>query len=278
MDKNLNMYIKSNFIESEKFIKEFSSLSHINFSFFFDYRPTEIELNLNPINIFAHDEPNEYFGNHDWIEQNSHYFSVILTWSERLLKKTANSKLLVYGESWIDDLSDKVIPPTDKKFGISFIRGKKLLSSGHLLRHQIFNRQDEILINKKFLSETDISNSDKIIMGKLNTHNDMMFSLIIENTSHDNYFTEKITDAIVCKTIPIYWGCTNIEKYYNVNGIIQIRSDDEAIKIINNLTPDQYYDKIHIINENHEKAINYSDYLKRIKNELSEIFKFNKIL
>jgi len=40
------------------------------------------------------------------------------------------------------------------------------------------------------------------------------YSLCMENSQHDNYFTEKFTDAIVCWTVPIYWGCPNISKYF----------------------------------------------------------------
>lgn len=40
------------------------------------------------------------------------------------------------------------------------------------------------------------------------------YSLCMENSQHNNYFTEKFTDAIVCWTIPIYWGCPNISKYF----------------------------------------------------------------
>lgn len=40
------------------------------------------------------------------------------------------------------------------------------------------------------------------------------YSICIENCSRDNYFTEKFTDAILCWTIPIYYGCKNISKYF----------------------------------------------------------------
>jgi hypothetical protein len=40
------------------------------------------------------------------------------------------------------------------------------------------------------------------------------YSLCIENSCYDNYFTEKITDCLLSWTIPIYFGCTNIEKYF----------------------------------------------------------------
>ena len=40
------------------------------------------------------------------------------------------------------------------------------------------------------------------------------YSLCIENSCYDNYFTEKITDCLLSWTIPIYFGCTNIDKYF----------------------------------------------------------------
>lgn len=40
------------------------------------------------------------------------------------------------------------------------------------------------------------------------------YSLCIENCSLNNYFTEKITDTILCWCVPIYYGCPNISKYF----------------------------------------------------------------
>lgn len=272
------MYIKSNFIDEVKFVKEFDSLKNTEFSFFFDYRPTMEELNKNPINIFAHDEPNEYFGNHDWLEKNAKYFSLILTWNVRILNKLENSRLLIFGESWIDDIVTNSVLINKKDFCVSFIRGNKLLSTGHLLRHQIFNKRDEINIPTDFYSSTDISTFENIKIGKLNAHKNSMFSLVIENTSHHNYFTEKLTDPIMCNSLPLYWGCTNIEKYYDERGIIKVHSDDHAIEVINTLKESDYYDRIEYIKSNRERAICYNNYIKRIKEHITDVFVFNKII
>ena len=40
------------------------------------------------------------------------------------------------------------------------------------------------------------------------------YSISIENCSKDNYFSEKFTDCILSWTIPIYYGCPNIDKYF----------------------------------------------------------------
>ena len=41
-----------------------------------------------------------------------------------------------------------------------------------------------------------------------------MFTIAIENTSHDHYFSEKIVNPLLYDTIPLYWGCKKIEEYF----------------------------------------------------------------
>ena len=40
------------------------------------------------------------------------------------------------------------------------------------------------------------------------------YSIAIENNCINNYFSEKFTDCILAWTIPIYYGCPNIGKYF----------------------------------------------------------------
>jgi hypothetical protein len=52
--------------------------------------------------------------------------------------------------------------------------------------------------------------------------NDYKFSIGIENTSENNYITEKFYDCILTDTIPIYFGAPNIVDYFDPNGIIML--------------------------------------------------------
>ena len=80
------MNIFSTFIKPEKFHVGLKDLSHVNFSLFYDVRPSEKELSLSPLNVLIVSEPNEYFGNHDWAIANKEYFSLILSWSDKVLR------------------------------------------------------------------------------------------------------------------------------------------------------------------------------------------------
>ena len=75
-------------------------------------------------------EPNEYFGNHNWAIANKEYFSLILSWSDKVLRQCENSSFLVYGESWFDDKhifesGTKNAKKREKDFSVSFLRGNK---------------------------------------------------------------------------------------------------------------------------------------------------------
>ena len=43
---------------------------------------------------------------------------------------------------------------------------------------------------------------------------DYKYSIALENSRQNNYFTEKFADAVLSWTVPIYWGCPNIADYF----------------------------------------------------------------
>ena len=44
-----------------------------------------------------------------------------------------------------------------------------------------------------------------------------LFTLVIENMQSDSYWTEKLSDAFLARTIPIYIGCENIGDYFSLS-------------------------------------------------------------
>lgn len=68
------------------------------------------------------------------------------------------------------------------------------------------------------------------------------FSLAFENSSHPGYVTEKILDAYIARTIPIYWGDPLIGEEFNPDSFVDVRafaSRDEAIDRILALDSDE---------------------------------------
>ena len=63
---------------------------------------------------------------------------------------------------------------------------------------------------------------------KIETMSKYKFSLCFENLQMDGYITEKIFDCFFAGTVPIYWGCTDIEKWIPVGCYIDIRKFSTA--------------------------------------------------
>lgn len=77
-----------------------------------------------------------------------------------------------------------------------------------------------------------------------------MFSIVIENASYSNYYTEKITDCFALGVIPIYWGSPNIGNDFNTDGIIQWHKEFD----LNILNRELYESKLPAVMDNLEKV------------------------
>jgi hypothetical protein len=115
-------------------------------------------------------------------------------------------------------------------------------------------------------------------VAKCELFGDAQYGVVIENTSHRGYFTEKIMEMFLLKTIPVYWGCSNIGDFFNMDGIITFDNVDDLIYKLNNLDENYYNSHLDAINENYNLAFNYINYEKRVSDKIIEIFKLNNIL
>jgi hypothetical protein len=267
------MIIKSNFMPIElynKFIGNDPELKDKPISIFNDYTPTIEELSLNPYNFLVIQEPNQLFGLHDWAIQNKHLFSCILTWGDEILSQCENSILLPMGTTFIHGKDKyKELAIKDKKFEVSFICGSKNMIEGHQQRQKIYSKQSQIKIPIKWFYTTT---EPKDICFESS-----MFHIAVENSQNKNYFTEKIIDTFLSKTLPIYWGCPNIGEYFDDRGIIIFNNEDELVDIINSLTEEDYHSRKEYIEKNAQTALYYAEYFMRCKDIIKEIIKLNNI-
>jgi hypothetical protein len=240
---------------------------------FFDYVPQNIEqLQINPYNFIWLSEPNEFFGIHSWVLNNHQLFTGILTWSDILLQNCPNAILFPFNvdQGGMAEVTDKQFEEFTKKkelkFEVSFLSGAKTISEGHKFRQEIYKIEDQITIPKKWFHTLEDFNKDNFAKGgvgrpdriwgaKQKCFNESMFHIAVENVYHKNWYTEKIGDAFATKTLPIYWGCSNLEELgYDGRGIIRFNSTEELISIVNLLTPEVYYEKLPYIEHNYNEV------------------------
>jgi hypothetical protein len=262
---------------------------------FNDYLPINLnDLKHNPYNFLIIHEPNEFFGIHDWIIQNPNSFNAILTWNESILNSCDNAVLFDHGarcqeDEWLNTFSDNV----NKKFEVSFLAGAKTLVEGHMFRQEIYKLKDQINIPNKWYYVLDDFNWEDFDQGgigrstspesatfnnipKRACYDESMFYVAVENVKHNNWYTEKIGDAFASKTIPIYWGCPNIGEHFDERGIIKFETKEELIDIVNNLTPELYYEMKPYIDINYE-LVKQSFFPYTLTNMIQQIIDLNNI-
>jgi hypothetical protein len=209
------------------------------------------------------------------IEVHKHY-DLILTFNEEVMKQCPNAVFLTESAcSWlprkwnaIDPLGNMryengvlhknpVVMSYDgcdvsaKEFAVSFLTSSKRQFPGHILRQEIYERLPERLGELR----TWKHRSPPIISDKRTILEPYQFSIVPENSRHSGYYTEKIMDCFIAKTIPVYWGCTDIAKHFNADGIVQFENCDDLLKKLSDLTPETYKSKEAVIEENFRTAL-----------------------
>jgi len=255
--------IFSNFIPSADFLngmndtpekKDFylygnDDLKYKSISLFNDYMANDHQLSLNDINVLMIMEPNQLFNLHNYALQNYNQFDAILTWGQEILDNCPNAVFHPMGISWLDKEYVDNVDNIQKRFEIAFLCGGKQHIEGHHLRHRLHKREDEITIPKQWhytLPDYDYNEGNHTVTDMYGKKVlwESMFTIVIENSSNRNYHTEKIIDAFLSKTFPIYWGCPNLEELgYNPDGFIYCKDENEIIDNVNKLTPEFYNER-----------------------------------
>lgn len=220
-------------------------------------------------------EPDELMCFSDWVIEHHDQYVAILTYEEKILRACPNSILMEFGPPWIREYT---FP--QKSFSVSTVVGAKRQLLGHELRLQLWKRQNEITIPKKFFTSDRGGNvflrwghrlmqycAPLLGESKLPLF-ESQFHIAIENCKKKYWFTEKVMDCFQTKTIPIYWGCPNIGSYFDTRGMFLVESVDDIIRVCNTLTPNTYEEMYVFAEANCESAKKYIDFAKRVKEKI----------
>ena len=172
-------------------------------------------------------------------------FDLIMTYDAGLLKRGLKYVLVPVGSTWIPISNHELYEKTKL---VSSIVSKKNMFPGHKIRHAMcdtYKNIDYYGTKFEYISTKDIGLKD------------YMFSVAIENSSVPNYFTEKIIDCFLCGCVPVYWGCTNIQKFFNPNGIITFQNVNDLGQKLKELNRKKYNQMIPAIKDNFERAKKY---------------------
>lgn len=203
------------------------------------------------------------------------YFDIIISAFDK--KYSPNIVNTQAGLPWLIDRSyDQLItlPAMDeqKKNSISWVTSNSNVNPGHEPRLKFLEK-----IKQSDLNVDLFGRGIKQIENKFDAVYPYKYTLAIENYRDTNYWTEKISDAFLSWTMPIYYGCKNIEDFFPENSYIKINihNPEEAIEIIKKAIVDRLYDKnLHAIIQARELVLNkyqffpfITDFVNNISND-----------
>ncbi|EEX09951.1 conserved hypothetical protein [Ruegeria lacuscaerulensis ITI-1157] len=208
-------------------------------------------------------EPSAIHGKHDrMLRWTWRRFFRVFTFHDVLLESLPNAVFLPYGVTQVPDWRDLDVT---KSRSCSLIASAKRDLEGHQLRHAVIDWARD-------------AGADVDIMGRgykpFERKSDGLapyrYSVIIENVRERNYFSEKLTDAILCATVPIYWGCPNIGDFFDTSGMILCDSQADIQRAIRSASEDDYQSRLPHLRAIQAKAAWYGDFETRAAQALRD--------
>ena len=189
-------------------------------------------------------------------------FFRILTFHETLLTGLPNAILFPLGSTWVPEWRDL---DTTKSRMTSLIASAKRDSDGHRLRHTV---ADWARANGKGIDL--IGGGYRPFERKAEGLAPYRYSVVIENTRETNYFSEKLVDAVLCSTVPIYWGCPNIDRFLDPESIIQCESEADIRRAIETASEADYLARLPRLKTLQHEIARYADLDRRAAEAIRE--------
>tara|TARA_Y100000310_G_C20588980_1_gene766948 strand:+ start:154 stop:1131 length:978 start_codon:yes stop_codon:yes gene_type:complete len=174
-----------------------------------------------------------------------------------------------------DDLSNCNLKFSDKMDKCSFVLSKQNWLKGHKVRLEFY----EYLNNVSDKSLDIYGWGINPITDKFEALYPYKYSIAIENSCYNNYWTEKISDCFLTWTMPIYFGCPNINEYFPDESFLLIDPKDpkSSLEIINEaICGDVWSKSFEAINYSRNLVLNKYQFFPRMKNEIDKTNNLDK--
>lgn len=140
----------------------------------------------------------------------------------------------------------------------SLIASKKRSQAGHALRHATAQ-----WVQAQGLDVAVMGQGYQPFGAKAEGLAPFRYSVVIENVRERNCFTEKLIDAVLCRTVPIYWGCPNIGDFMDTSGMILCENEAQIRAALAGMSEADYAARLPGLKAALTGAEAYSDILER---------------
>jgi hypothetical protein len=149
---------------------------------------------------------------------------------------------------------------------MSIIVSEKQFAPGHIYRHTLVKKIIELNLPIDIYGRGSNQYKYNRVIGKFNDtepYETYSFSICIENSVCNHYFSEKVITPLMYNCMPIYLGCKNLNNYLE-NVVILGGDIEKDIMVIMNIleNPSMYYRKTYT--DKNIKAVNLIQNLPNI--------------
>jgi hypothetical protein len=230
-----------------------------------NYIDQDISVNCPKENIFVVMQEPYIKGTFDWMIEGHKKFSKVFThhiFSSSSKYIPSNPMLPWHIDKSYDELKALSLNNLNKAKELSWITSIKSHFPGHKDRMSFLED-----IKKSGLDIDLFGRGIKEIDDKWDGLEPYKYALAIENSSSKDYWTEKLADCYLSYTMPIYYGCTNIDEYFPKDSMIKIdiNKPKEAIEIIKKSLEEKVWEKnIEAIKEAREFVLDKYNFFNQV--------------
>jgi len=141
----------------------------------------------------------------------------------------------------LDYDSLQTMPVPEKKADLSVVLAKHTHHPAHRLRLKFVEA-----LKQDFGEQIDVYGGGiRPLVDKLEGIAPYKYHLVLENSFTAHWWTEKLADAYLGFSYPIFWGCPNIEEYFEPQSMtrIDIENSVEAVATIKRVIQEKTYER-----------------------------------
>ena len=214
----------------------------------------------------------------DFIERPPHLNGVhMFQWSERHTGITW----------WVDKTYDELMgleypDKTEKASCVVSSKHGRRLSFVHRLFDKnpdidLWGRGHHVAYGGKDFYKGELNYSGNCKLAGLLPYN---YTVVLENSSQSNYWTEKLADAYLSWCIPIYWGCPNISHFFNEKSFrsIDINEPNPWAKIEEMISAPVSEFEVEVIKKSRESVLKEFNIWESLRKKMVNLGLTNEVL
>lgn len=200
----------------------------------------------NPENVVAIMQEPYHDGHMEWMDKQLDKYRYVLTNHKPSVPPKraeiiySHGALHWYVNKTYDELKAMTEAP-EKIKTISCIASSLTRWPGHKKRVEFV----EYLKNNNTLNIDFYGKGTNFLEDKWDGVSPYKYSIVVENSEIDDYWTEKISDVYLSFSLPFYFGCTNIDKYFPKDSYIwiDISNPEKAMEAIQEAIQNNEWEK-----------------------------------